>query len=228
MILLLKCYHCCFRSMGRKFQLCQKKKHYPVTSLTISIPLDKVMVYKVSLPLGALPLRVSLPRSVYLSSPADCVETLRRRVDVTDILPRGQWNNSCIHLHTCMCVLSMVLLCWFTTSFHVGWNSVVQSENLVFYKLPFDLRPDVEFILCIQSDFSWQLHYCGVEVRVESCSLLADLPAVLCCARAIEQVITLLSSTKPCVGNSDDRFLALLSRRNGVFKDSTGMIPQVW
>ena len=73
-----------------------------MTSLTVSIPLDKVMVYKVSLPLSALRLCVSLPRSVYLSSPADCVETLRRRVDVADILPHGQsnnYNNLYIHMY---------------------------------------------------------------------------------------------------------------------------------
>lgn len=47
---------------------------------------------------------------------------------------------------------------------------MVTPEKLVFYKLPFDLRPDVEFTLHIRSDFSWQLHYYGVEVLVKKLS----------------------------------------------------------
>lgn len=76
--------------MGRKFRLCQKKKHYVVSSLTVSIPLHKVMVYRVSLPLQLSTLSVSLPRAVYLSAPANCLETLCRRVNTADILPHGE------------------------------------------------------------------------------------------------------------------------------------------
>ena len=66
------------------------KKHYVVSSLTVSMPLHMVMVNQVSLPLKVPTLYVSLPRSVYLSTP---LETLRRRVDLADILPHGELDN---------------------------------------------------------------------------------------------------------------------------------------
>lgn len=76
--------------MGRKFRLCQKKKCYSVTSLPVSIPLDKVQVYPVSVPLSALSFSVSWPRSVYVANPADCLETLQQRIVTADVLPDGK------------------------------------------------------------------------------------------------------------------------------------------
>ena len=100
-------------------------------------------------------------------------------------------------------------------------------DQLVYYKLHLvrsDAAPEIEFSLQIESDFSWKLHYCGLEVLTENCSLLANLPPLLSCASLVEKFFTLLSSSRPCVGNSDERFLALLSHRDGGFRDCTSMI----
>ena len=62
---------------------------------------------------------------------------------------------------------------------------------------------------------------CGVAIPTE-CSLLAHLPPVLSDVATVEKMLILLSSSKACNGNSDDRFMALLPQRD-VFRDCTGM-----
>lgn len=96
------------------------------------------------------------------------------------------------------------------------------TDRLVYYKLQHNSTPDIEFGLTISPSFSWQLHYRGVHVPTD-CSLLADLPPFLCDVACLEMMFTLLSSSKPCKGNPDDRFLALLPQRDDVFRDRTGM-----
>ena len=77
-------------TMGRKFKLCCKKKHYTVTSLIVSLPLDRIKVFPVSVPLSALSFHVSIPRSVYLSSPLDNTHSLYRRLLKAEVVPTGE------------------------------------------------------------------------------------------------------------------------------------------
>ena len=98
---------------------------------------------------------------------------------------------------------------------------------LVYYKLEMagvSVTPNVSFSLHIESSFSWQLYYCGVQVSPQLCSLLSDVSPSLCSASAVERLFTRLSSCKPCIGNPDQRFLTLRSLKDGVFRDITGKI----
>ena len=102
-----------------------------------------------------------------------------------------------------------------------------KSDELVYYKLDMagaSVTPNVSFSLHIGSSFSWRLYYCGVEVSSGQCRLLSDLPPSLCSASIVECLFTRLSSCKPCIGNSDERFLSLHSLKDGVFRDVTGKI----
>lgn len=100
-----------------------------------------------------------------------------------------------------------------------------KPDELVYYKLDMaGVPPKVSFSLHIGSSFSWQLYYCGVEVSTGQCQLLFDLPPSLCSASAVENLFTRLLFCRPCIGNSDERFLSLRSLNDGVFLDVTGKI----
>ena len=77
--------------MGRKFRLSvhrknEERKKYAIASLSVSIPLEKVSVYRVSIPLS---FNVSFPLSVYASAPAPSIQHLKSRLEVTHTLPQG-------------------------------------------------------------------------------------------------------------------------------------------
>ena len=80
----------------------------------------------------------------------------------------------------------------------IGWEC---KARLVYYNFAEESAvPTVNFSLHVASSLSWQVFYRGMEV---SNSLL---------------------SSKACIGNSDKRFLHLISLRDGVFHDHTGML----
>ena len=75
--------------MGRKFRLCKKKQYSRVTSLKVSIPLDKIQLYPVSIP-NPLSFVVSLSRNAYMSTPFVNLDGLHRRVANAEITPVGK------------------------------------------------------------------------------------------------------------------------------------------
>ena len=87
------CY--CLR-MGRKFRLSYKKRYYRapslpvVTSLQVSIPLDKVQVYPVSIPYP-LSFPLSWPRALFMSSSVENLDGLQRRISKAEIAPLGKY-----------------------------------------------------------------------------------------------------------------------------------------
>ena len=111
----------------------------------------------------------------------------------------------------------------------LGWIAsspveVGSTEKLLFCKLHFqspESPPDVEFCLQISSDFSWKASYCGKELQRE-CIILEDTPLRLTTGDDVASVVDCMNNSKPCEGNPDDRFMALLPSRKGVFRDSTG------
>ena len=208
--------------MGRKFRSCRKKRYYCapslplVTSLPVSIPLDKVQVYPVFIP---YPLSFTLswpwPHALFMSSPVESLDGLRRRVSKTEIVPAGKYLFSLILVST---IISAVYL-------HLGWECMQKSDELVYYKLDMagvSITPNVSFSLHIGNSFSWRLYYCGVEVSPGQCSLLSDLPPSLCSASVVERLFSRLLCGKPCTGNSDQRFLTLRLLKDGVFQDVSG------
>ena len=98
-------------------------------------------------------------------------------------------------------------------------------DQLLFCKLQFhtpESAPDVQFCLQISSDFSWKVFFCGKELQRE-CSILQDARLHLTAADNVVCVIDRVSNSRPCLGNSDETYMALLPSRKGVFHDHTGM-----
>ena len=167
-------------------------------------------MYPVSIP---YPLS-SWPRALFMSSPVENLNSLHRRVCKAEIAPSGKNTTSQMISLNCVHV-------------HLGWECMQKSDELVYFKLDMagvGVTPNVSFSLHIGSSFSWRLYYCGVQVSPQLCSLLSDLPTLLCSATAVERLFTRLLSCKLCIRNSDQRFMTLRSLKNGVFLDVTGKI----
>ena len=73
-----------------------KKRYYcapslpVVTSLPVSISLDKVQVYPVSIPYPLL-FPLSWPRALFMSSSVENLDSLRRRISKAAIAPLGKY-----------------------------------------------------------------------------------------------------------------------------------------
>lgn len=145
--------------MGRKLRLSvhrknEERKKYAVTSLPVSIPLEKVSVYKVSIPLR---FNISLPLSVYASAPAPSIQHLKSRLEVTHTLPQGT------HLLYCICTLWHVVLVY-----HAGWSVTIDGGDSGVERTSltlFNLRrhhssevPSVFYTLKVFNDFSWTVY----------------------------------------------------------------------
>ena len=111
--------------------------------------------------------------------------------------------------------------------FYVDWSCSKEHDPdvLCLYKVRSvtDGAPGIEFSLTVKTDLSWRVHYCGLEVSSHGCSLLATLPPTFSSVSSIVQFLGILSTSRPCIGNSDQRFLDLMSSRSGGFKDAHGM-----
>lgn len=189
--------------MSRKFRLCQKKKHYAASSLPVSIPLDKVKV-------DSLSLQITIPREVFLSANADCLETLQRRLTNANVEPDG--------MLLVIKIISIETFCYYT-----GWSRITKHDQLCYFKMHVSEGIPSPLFITIGPMFTWQLYYCGTEVLREKCSLLASVPATLSTVAGIKCLFSLLPSSKPCRGNPDERFLSLSANRDGGFWNSTGI-----
>ena len=62
-----------------------------MTSLTVSLPLHHIKVSPASAPLNGLSFNVSIPRSVYLSSPLENTGSLYGRLIKAEAVPTGEY-----------------------------------------------------------------------------------------------------------------------------------------
>ena len=106
----------------------------------------------------------------------------------------------------------------------IGWAYKERPNGFVYYNFAEEsVVPTVKFSLHVVNSLSWQIFYRGVEVSKDKCSLLSGVPQLLSCVSTMKHLFNILLSCKACVGNSDERFLNLISLRGGVFHDHTGM-----
>jgi hypothetical protein len=106
-----------------------------------------------------------------------------------------------------------------------GWECKENPNEFVYYNFAEEsVVPTVNFSLHVASSLSWRVFYRGVEVSKEKCTLLSGVPQLLSCVSTMEHLFNSLLSSKACIGNSDERFLSLISLRDGVFHDRTGML----
>ena len=99
------------------------------------------------------------------------------------------------------------------------------TTELLFCKLSVKSQgsaPDVRLSLQISDDFSWKAFFCGRQLSRE-CTILKTFSFNLTSAERVKKVFQALDSSRPCQGNPDDRFMALLPSRKGVLNDYSGM-----
>ena len=202
--------------MGRKFQLCHKKnqerkKYNEVATLPVSIPLKDVLVLPVSIPLTALKgyrkdedqdsidvrtdLTVSLPLEYFAAIHVSNLSALRTRLTVLQPLP-SDWA-----------------------------DATVDSEELTLCRISHHssaVTPSISFTLKVADDLSWTLFFYNQRIEADSCPALASTQSVICSLAQLSDLLAVVSDSCLCVGNPDDRFRPLLTRRQGVFMDQHG------
>ena len=150
--------------MGRKFKLSvhrknEERKKYAVASLPVSIPLEKVSVYKISIPLS---FKVTLPISVYVSAPAPSIEHLKSRLEIAHTLPQGTILVFAIRhfvLHS-SCIPYNVIE-WSITIEGVDSDASVERTSLTLFnhrRHPSSEVPCVFYALKVFNDFSWAVY----------------------------------------------------------------------
>lgn len=83
------------------------------------------------------------------------------------------------------------------------------------------VTPVVDFTLKIADDFSWSLFF--YQQQVEHTDTL-ETPRLLSSSAAVALVMKKISSCQICVGNPDEKFTPLATKRKGIFTDAKGKI----
>ena len=106
----------------------------------------------------------------------------------------------------------------------IDWSGAAKQGVLTLIKLRTESNggPGIELSLTVRRDISWRVHYCGLDISPRSCPLLATLPPFLSSVAHVVKFLSVLSTSHPCVGNSDQRFLELMSVKSGELKDAQG------
>lgn len=184
--------------MPRKFKLCKKKnderKKYQVTSLMISIPLSVVSTKDATQQYPiSHPLTLSLPLTFYINLPLNSLSTLHSRLKMMPQLLNGWIDATSCPSELTICRLQQTGPC-----------------------------PSVLFTVTIREDLTWQVHYKFIRIEPDS-TAFQGIPSVLASLGDISHLISVFDSSKCCIGNPDEKFAPLLSRReSGVFKNKSG------
>ena len=82
--------------------------------------------------------------------------------------------------------------------------------------------PVLRLSITIREDFSWALGVYGQVADPELCRALSNVPSSVNCTDKVLQFTSLIEGCTICVGNSDDKFMEVANRRDGIFKDHSG------
>ena len=180
-----------------------------MATLPVSIPLSDIFVLPISISLSALKgyqkdgdkdnvhteLTVSFPLEYFVSIHVSNLSALRTWLTVLQPLP-SDWADVAVDNEE-------VTLC--CISHH---SSAV--------------TPSISFTLKVAKDLSWTLFFYNQRIEADSSSALTSTRSVLRSPADLTGLMTIVSDSSLCVGNPDDRFRPLLSRRQGVFMDQHG------
>ena len=106
----------------------------------------------------------------------------------------------------------------------IDWCCGVKLDVFTLIKLRTESNggPGVELSLTVRSDFSWRVHYRGLDISPKSCPLLATFPPSLSSVAHVVNFLSVLSTSCLCVGNFDQCFLELMSMKSDGVKDAQG------
>lgn len=114
---------------------------------------------------------------------------------------------------------------WTLTSIH---STTSLSPTLTLYileiKSPLFCCADYSFMLTISPDGTWTLCVGRTRVYQEHCDLLKATPTKLCSVDDVIGLVLSLSGSKWCIGNPDEKFMDLIDRHEGNFRDQTGTL----
>ena len=181
---------------GRKFRLGvyrknEERKKYACKALPVSIELTKeVMVFRVSIPLALLKFVVSIPLSVFLSTPVVSPHALRTRLQTRALPPS-----------------------WIIAP--TATDSLVLCK--LRYQ-PFHSNADVLFTVTINPHLEWRIMLCGNHLDLTKHEFLSSLPSRICSFIDLIHVLESLDSCRICIGNSEEKFLSVVRHRNSTPK----------
>ena len=78
-------------------------------------------------------------------------------------------------------------------------------------------------VMQIMQECTWKLKVAGIQ-QPENCSLLSDVADQLLCVSDVVNLLSILDSSKICVGNGEEKFKRVAELHKGTFKDKTGKL----
>lgn len=101
--------------------------------------------------------------------------------------------------------------------------SQLSDMSIAVYHFSSAQPTNVSYMLKICPDHSWTLLVGLKQVVVQQSQLLQGIPGLLHTVDDIVSIVTLVSGSKFCAGNPDDKFKNLVSHYNGKFMDHHGI-----
>ncbi len=188
-----------------------ERKKYDVTTLPVRISLSDVTMFRISI---ALPLLCSNDKDEHSLTP-------RSSTELKVSLPLSYF--TCLSLPTLSALRSRIMT---VPLLPAGWVDATQSEGelaLCCFSHSATPTPSIRFTITIKEDFTWTIFFHAQRVETDSSLVLQDVPPILNSSDDVACLITVIDSSKLCVGNPDGRFIPLLHQRGGNFKDRCGM-----
>ena len=161
-------------------------------------------------------LKISIPREVYIETPAESLPVLQHRLVAHSILPQGAYSELIVLMNN---------ICMYAT---IGWFDVtanIDDGPLLLSMIAADDNseiPTVSRTLVVQQDFSWAVHVEGKQLNYHA-PQLSTMPQLVVSIANIRDVITYLDSCTLCCGNEDDKYTALVEPRKGSFMNAAGI-----
>ena len=100
-----------------------------------------------------------------------------------------------------------------------------KSSSLFRYSVHVYAYVPVAFKVCvmqIMQECTWKLNVAGIQ-QPENCSLLRDIADQLLCVSDVVNLLSILDSSKICVGNEEEKFKRV-AELQVTFKDKTGKL----
>ena len=194
-------YICIVTGMGKRKLRFDARKNFErkkYRKIMVSVPLEVVSVNTNDAEESEL--IVSLPLSAYTSATLPDATVLHSRVSRSNALPAG-WTLACLPASTSY--LATFALC----------------KLQIFPPL---CSAHATFMLTVSPSCAWTLCVGQSQIDQQQCRLLGGIAAKLCSVDEVVKLLSALDDSKHCVGNPDTKFIELVPRQKGVFKDQSG------
>ena len=181
---------------ARKIFECKKYRKF--SGLTVSIPLEHVCASTNDADQSEL--IISLLLSAYMSATLPDATVLHSRLSRVSALPAG-WTLACLPASTS----------------HLATFAICKLQ--IFPPL---CSAHVTFMLTVTPDCTWTLCVGQSPINQQQCRFLNGIAAKLCSVNEVVKLLSALDDSKHCVGNPETKFMQLVPRQKGIFRDQSG------